>query len=426
MDGNVKAGDAYTGNVSSLQYSGEATLTIDENGLIVSSMFSDFAVGYEEIQYIKPGDYTVEIGTEEETISCSRMGNSGDWLHGNLLKRYNSAVTSALLAKGDCVFETKGTISYNGFRTSGAIRVFQDCICLLPPDRQGRRFPFSFLCCMKKENYALSIRLITGESCILSMLGRDLEPLEKCIMESVRRVREQSGEMIGSICGELNMSQKTKASNLLTAKIATPLKMLAALPVLEKAITEKIRNSEMKDTWPILLELCHTEKVCVGIWELPEEEVERLKAELLEKMGEESAEGDGITGEVCAELTPEQEDTLHWMIWVAIPSVDERFAIVEAAFPNEATATYIYRIPDTWESFLPVLNRAMEAVDFNREVIMIPEDKLLDGSHPMEQMLVHRTPALMSLRKQFAGRIVHKSIEGWKKGLQKYLESSSV
>lgn len=412
--------DQYTAVVSSVQYGGEATLAIEDNGLKISSLFFDQFVGYEEINSVKAGDYTVEIVTEEDRICCSRMGNSGDWFAARLLKSYNRRVTSALMADGGYVFETKGSMAYETVRSDGTIHVFRDCVCLLPPGKEARRVPFAFLCSMKAENYALSMRLTTGETYTLSMLGRDLEPLEKCIKEQILQMRSQNVAFIGSLCEELSASQQTKATGIMPQKIAVPWGKLGSVPVLQQSVMGKIQNSRMQETWDNLLELCDGEKVCVGVWELPEEEVERLKAQLLEKMSGQGEEG----GEAAnIELTPEQEDALRWMIWAAVPSKDGKTVVVEYAFPNEAAATYVYHVSDGWENFLPVLNRAMEAADFDREVILMPEEKLYDGTHPLEQMLVQRTSAIVQLRQQLAGRVIHRSLSGWKDGLKKYLES---
>lgn len=395
-------------------------MSIEDSGLKISSLFFDQFVGYEEINSVKSGDYTVEIVTEQDRICCSRMGNSGDWFAARLLKCYNKTVTSALMADGGCIFETKGSMAYETVRCNGTIQVFRDCVCLLPPGKEARRVPFAFLCCMKVENYALSMRLTTGEIYTLSMLGRDLEPLEKCIKEQILQMRSQNAAFIGSLCENLSAAQQTKAAGLMPQKIAVPWGKLVSVPALQQSVMGKIRNSRMQETWNSLLELCEGEKVCIGVWELPEEEVERLKTQLLEKLSEQGEE----SGEaVNAELTLEQEDALRWMIWAAVPSKDEKMAVVEYAFPNEAAATYVYHILDGWERFLPVLNRAMEASDFNREVILIPEEKLYDGTHPLQQMLVQRTSAIAQLRRQLAGRVIHRSLSGWKDGVKKYLDS---
>ncbi len=418
-----KTSDSYTGNVSSMQYNGEATLIIGDDGLTVSSLFSDFSAGYEEILAIKPGDYTVDVVTETDTICCSRLGNSNDWFIANLTKAYNGAVTKALKTTGACVFETRGSMAYEGLHTKGTVQVFEDSICLLPPRQEARRLPFAFINGLKKENYALALQLSTGESAVISMVGRDLDPLEKCIVERVRALREKSGGLAAELCGELREADKAKAANLFTEKLAVPVSRLAALPQLRDAIMKKIDGSDMSKTWKVLNELCDGQKAAVGIWQLPEEEVQALKEKLLEKLqAQADAASDGGAGEAGAvELTPEQEEALRWMIWAVVPSGDGKIAVVEAAFPNEEVATYVYRIPGTWEVFLPVLNRSMEAIDFDRELILMSEEKLRDGIEPAKKMLISRTPALRTLRGCFDGRVVHRSMESWEKGLRGYL-----
>ena len=428
--------DTYKGNVASAGYNGEATLIIDDKGLTVSSLFSDFAAGFEDFLAIKAGDYTVDVVVEGGTICCSRMGQSGDWFATNLTKAYNRAVTRALKTKGECLFETRGSMAYEGIHIKGTVQVFEDAICLLPPKLEGRRLPFAFINGLKKENYALTIHLTTGESAVISMVGRDLDPLEKCIVERVKAIRAKSGELAASLCGELGEAEKAKAANLFAEKIAVPLERLAALPKLREAVLKKIEGSDMGNTWRLLCELCDGQKAAVGIWELPEEEVEKLKEKLLEKMQAEAeaagsdGQGEGGGTELSIELMPEQEEALRWMIWTAVPSKDGKVAVVEAAFPNEEVATYVYRIPDSWETFLPVLNRAMEAIDFDRELILLPEEKF-DGSVGFgaeltegfadKKMLIKRTPSLGVLRRCFDGRIVHRSLASWEKGLRGYL-----
>ena len=90
-----KNSDTYKGNVSSCQYNGEATLIIEETGLTVSTLFFDFALGYEEISSICAGDYDVKIEAASDSICVSRLGQSNDWFFNNLTRAYNGAVTKA-------------------------------------------------------------------------------------------------------------------------------------------------------------------------------------------------------------------------------------------------------------------------------------------------------------------------------------------
>lgn len=86
-----------------------------------------------------------------------------------------------------------------------------------------------------------------------------------------------------------------------------------------------------------------------------------------------------------AELTPEQEDALHWIVFAALPSKDGRLAVVEFAFPNEEAATYLFRMEEPWEAFLTLLNRALEATGLRREILSLRQERLHDEAkrrHP--------------------------------------------
>ncbi len=423
MDQQInKMQDTYEGNVTSAQYNGDATLIIDETGLTVSALFSDIGVGYEQITAIRNDDYKVHVVTEIDTFCCSRLGQSNDWFFNKLSDAYNNAVTSALKVKGECLFETKGNVAYENINSKGKIQVYEDCICLLPPMTDARRFPFAFMSGLKKENYTLSIQLITGEGAVISMVGRDLDPLEKCIVERVRAIREKNSALAESLCEGLSVAEKSRAANLMAEKLAVPLAKLNNLPNLHKSVIEKIAISEMKNSWKVLNELCDAEKIAVGIWKLSDEEVAKLKEQLLQKLQEEA--GSTEEGAQTIELTPEQEEALKWMIWVAAPSKDGKTCVVEAAFPTEEVATYVYSVPCGWDIFLNVLNRAMEAMDFDRETILISKEKMAEGANASKKMLIERTPAIEVLRGQFLGRIIHRTEESWQKNLKEYLNRS--
>lgn len=414
-----KNSDTYKGNVSSCQYNGEATLIIEETGLTVSTLFFDFALRYEEISSICAGDYDVKIEAASDSICVSRLGQSNDWFFNNLTRAYNGAVTKALKVSGDCVFETQGKLTYENVTAKGKIQVYEDSLCLLPPVTEARRFPFSFFSGIAKEDYAIKIQLNTGENATISMVGRDLDPLEKKLIEGVRGARDKNGALACEICETLNAANKAKASNVLHEKLAVPVNRLKNVEGLYECIMDKVAVSDMKKSWDKLNELCDGEKAAVGIWKLSDEEVAALKEKLLEKLQAEAGEGEDVQQ---VTLTPEQEEALKWMIWAAIPSKDERIAIVEAAFPTEEVATYIYKIPAGWPHFLNILNRGMEAMDFERDIILLAREKLTEANNAPKKILIERTPAVEMLRSQLLGRVIHRTEDGWVKNIKEYLK----
>ena len=183
---------------------------------------------------------------------------------------------------------------------------------------------------------------------------------------------------------------------------------------MQKAVLERIKGGKMAASWSVLTEFCDEEKIAVGLQRLSDEELEKLKEDMAAK-----AEAEGVE---FTELTPEQEEALRWTVWTAVPSKDEKIAVVELAAPNEAAATYVYRIETGWPAFLTDLNRAMEATGFNREVITLTEMQLQEGEHKKDRMLIQRTPALNDIRKAYAGKVIHRSQESWKEGIRKYLK----
>ena len=243
--------------------------------------------------------------------------------------------------------------------------------------------------------------------------------LENQIAAHIRAARERGTAFIKKLDDSLGFSGNAQAARLLPEGVAVPLKTLAAAhPSLAAAVERKIQNSKMGETVPELRRLCDGSRLAAGILSLPEEESEALRETLFSSAG---ADGDEM-----AELTPEQEDALRWIVFAALPSKDGRLAVVEFAFPNEEAATYLFRMEEPWEAFLTLLNRALEATGLRREILSLPEERLHDEANADTRMAVIRTPAVRSLRARFTGRVIHRGLDAWRSGLIKQLAPSAL
>ena len=89
------------------------------------------------------------------------------------------------------------------------------------------------------------------------------------------------------------------------------------------------------------------------------------------------------------------------------------------AAEGETASTYLYRIEGGWDDFSLLIDRALEAAAFQREAILLPEDKLALPEHITDAMLVKRTPAIARLRRCFAGRAIHSSFDRWLQDVEK-------
>ena len=406
---------SYDGTVQSPSLSGEVKLTVDTDGLLIDSLFDQAAVSYADMTKIACQDFTVKIGSLLGDMTVSRMGQQAEWFYRELLEAYHRKVLQTLLTGGKSDFETEAQYAFDGCGEKATIRVFKDCLCLLPPNTSARRLPFVFLKGLKKEANTLSLTLATEERFVFSMLGHDLDPLEKQITEHIRRQGENNTAFIQKLVPSLGFSECAKAARLLPEGIAVSTEQLRKVsPSLAAVLEKKIRNSKMSETYGLLKDLCNAEQLAVGIKALSDEETEALKAALLEKLNENAEE--------TAELTSEQEDALRWILWAAIPSADGKTAVVEFAFPNEDAATYVFRINGTFNTFLPILNRALEATKLQREILSLSDDELKKEQYADYRMAVDRTPSLQEIRKVFVGRVIHRSADSWKKAVLKYTE----
>ena len=70
----------------------------------------------------------------------------------------------------------------------------------------------------------------------------------------------------------------------------------------------------------------------------------------------------------------------------------------------------LYNIEGSYERFLVTLNRAFEASGFQREMLFLTDEQLEHPDRELDRILMERTPSLQILRKQFAGRVIHRSV----------------
>lgn len=411
--GIASSTSVYSGTIDSPFLIGEVSLTIDQDGLLTETLFDRVMIAYETIESLLLDNYVVHLRARNGDIRISRLGQGCEWFYRELWEAFALKVQTVLHAKGAPLFETKGRYTFNDRQGEALIRIFSDCIMILPPNKDGRRIPLVFINGMKREGYALSIILTTGEHYMFSMLGLDLDPFEGKIYEVIKALQGRNTNFISTLDSSLGLASAMNAARQLPEGIAVRHKELSkSFPSLGSLLEKKLHNSRISDYYNLLKMICDQDNLAIGIFALPEEEVERLKRELLETMAESAGEG-----ETVPELTSEQEDELRWALWVVILAKNGRKVIAEFAFPNEQTATYIFHMNTSFDQLLAILNRGLEATSMQREIISLPADQLWNDSHANDRMALDRTQSVQVLRKLYAGRAIHRSPESWKKSL---------
>lgn len=104
---------------------------------------------------------------------------------------------------------------------------------------------------------------------------------------------------------------------------------------------------------------------------------------------------------------------LFYFLFELPPSAGRQTGLVAWETTSAAgRATYLFEPPDG----VTVLNRALLALNFRREPIYLPDDRLAgDPRFARHAIAVRRLPALTALRSAFAGRAIHTSVDRWRR-----------
>ncbi len=405
---------SFAGLVECPLFTEQAKLTLNKDGLLITASFDQLPVPYGEITGIALTDYRVEIQTAGGMVGVSYLGQAAEWLYNHLYAIYNNAVLKALLVEGNPSFEAEGDyISVENGQTRqdrAVFRLYEDCLCILPPGEQARRIPLCFLTSMEKSCFGLTLALSTGERYTLQQLGRELDNLERLLTDGLRALRERTLEWLKELVPGLSSMQAAMAAKLMPLGTAASMeKLSAAAPPLAGALEQKISESRMAQTYPWLRALCGCRGLRVGALPPPEKKGQKQPA----------MQAAGITGVPEDGREPNAEPEQKPILWAIAPGPGGRVAAVELALADEeAAATYLYRVDGDWETFARLLDRALEAIGFRREVILMPDEKLNAPEHLADAILVNRTPALRLLRSCFTGRAIHSSPERWRQDIE--------
>ncbi|NMA24406.1 MAG: hypothetical protein GX936_01935 [Clostridiales bacterium] len=385
----------FNGYVQSVDFNGDALITLEEDAVVMEKAGKSLVVPYAEIDGFSVQDYRLAINAETYSVLVSQLGRDVGVLYERLWDAYNARTLRAFFVRGAPQFEAQGEYRYadDGGRSQGTakIKLFDNCLCILPPSSDARRIP---LCFMKEPimtEYTITMTLDTGENYEVIRLGDRTKRLFELIQEKMMKIHKNAVTTVKSIDGSLNSRQASDIAWLVPDGAAAQSAALESIaPSFVKASEARIALSRAADTYAYFKEICAPGSLYAGI-----------KTGLSE--------------------TEEEAD----IIWVtAIKEKDGAgTAAVELALPEEdSAATYIYKFKGDQASFFKRLNHSMEAISFRREVISMPYAELKLEQNALYAMAVKRTGALRFLRSCFAGRAIHRTLESWKSSINEWME----
>lgn len=142
----------------------------------------------------------------------------------------------------------------------------------------------------------------------------------------------------------------------------------------------------------------------------PDDERKATLAEILDGAGDDALLLGIMTeaGRAAAEATPGDAAELPYTSWFLVARPDSKKVVLEVT-SEAGHATYVFRAGGDIEREARDISRALVALNFAREPIYLPADKLERGLRRRYQLALRKLPYLSTLREQFVGRALHDS-----------------
>ncbi len=280
-------------------------------------------------------------------------------------------------------------------------RLYETAIVMIPEKGELVRIPYSDILEIRDEDFTLTITTDFGEKFVLSKMGRQFDPFTKTLSDLINELSLKVQSSLKELLPKSDPSVIRRTARLMKeGKAARRSDIESISPELWAELEKKLEVSGIKEEYDFLKSLAQKEKMCIG-----------LKRGLL---------GD-LTGEYIWFLIP---------IYSTNPDEPGNVVAMEAiSGEGGGKATYFFRIVSRKEypnfkniedlhkeidNFIRRINRCMLAINFRREPIYLPDERLEDPQYQKYQFAIQKMPALRELRHLFIGRVIHSSPEQWK------------
>lgn len=395
---------------------GEGRGRLVREGLVILPKFGELlSVPFRDITGITAKNYRVHLLLSSgERITLWDLGYDYE----NFLRVLNrlrnevllqDLLMSETLRKSDVevefVFTDEGGRARRG---RGSVRLYETGLVVIPEQGEMFRIPYSDLVGISERGVSLTLATEAGERLVLSKMGRELDPFKRTLSEALNELQMKVSSLLRELLPGLSPVSLRAAARLMREGRAAKREELEALdPNLWRGLEGVLDTFGVGEAYRFLKGMSRQSKICIG-----------LKRGLL---------GD-LTGQY---------------VWFLIPIYDIDPRKPGNAVAMEATseegggkATYFFRIVSRKDypkfkrledldreadRIIGIINRCMLAINFRREPIYLPEERLEEPRYLRYKLAVQRLPSLRLLRDLFIGRVVHASPEQWRRDVMDLL-----
>lgn len=426
---------------------GEASGMLNAESLSVFPKLGEtLLLSLREITGLNAADYRLEIVLSSgEKLAFFNLGRRFDDFVRELVKARNEVLLKDMLMQ-EKVLKQNVKATYSFFegeqlaRTGPCeVRVYETGLLVLPETSDPFRLPFSYVSGVQDLDYRLTLTTEQGRKLVLSMLGREFDPLKKALGDAMNALSLKAQATFKELVPLADPAMVRKASRYVRDGRAAMKKDLDAVsPMIWPDMEKKLQAAGVFEEYSYLKTVGQADRMCIGVKKgLPADPNVEYVWYLTPVYGEGGKPGNALIMEAVSVTpgeTPEEAE----------PEAAEAEAPAEPAPEAEENAdeqksigkaTYVFRIVGrkdypgmskadldlAAEQAVRTLNDCMIAINFRREPIFLSDDKLREPANLQYLYSVQRLPELRYLRERFVGRVAHSGKEKWKKDLSALL-----
>lgn len=403
-----------TGKQAWKKAEGKAVLE-DKNLTILPKFGNILSFSYRDIVGIDAKNYKINLRlSTRETLVLSDLGYDYENFLRVLTRLRNEVLLKDLLmhealkksgVEADFVYTDENKKVQKG---GGEVRLYETGLTVIPEKGEMFKIRYSDLAAISEQRLGITLVTDFGEKLTLSKMGTELDPFKKALSDINNEIQSRVFAAIREFAPGISSTSLMRVAQLMKEGKAAERKDIDAV---DPTIWGKFESAlgPLKESYDFLKDLSREGRICIGV-----------KRGL---MG-------GLTGEY---------------VWFLIPIYDTDPKKLGNAIAMEATsgeegsgkATYFFKIVSRKDypkfkkleeldkkvdEFVKTMNRCMLAINFRREPIYLPDEKLDEPKYLKYKFAVQKIPSLQTLRSLFTGRVIHSSPEQWKQDVMDLLK----
>lgn len=433
--------------------SGDATAQLYQERLeILPKAGETLSMSLRDILTIDAGDYKLHLTlTSKEKLTFSNLGHRYEDFLSALSGARNEVILKDMLmhetlkkpgVEADLVLiDETGKERYKG---AGEARLYETALVVIPEKAEIVRIPFSDITETRDQDWTLTITTEFGEKLVLSKMGRETDPFKKMLSDLTNQLAAKVQTSLKALLPKTDPATIRRVAQLMKeGRAAKRSDVESVSPQLWKDLEKKLAVAGMKQEYDFLSSLAQPTKLCIGLkrgllgaltgeylWflipiystnpkdpgnaialEAGSEGEEAPKAQRPTKAGEATEEDEAAEEEEVAEKTDAPGKGKRATYFFRIVSRRD--------YPNFKKTEDLHRATD---DFISKANRALVAINFRREPIYLPDERLEEPRYQKYLFSIEKLPALQMLRCHFIGRVIHSSPDQWKKDVTDLLK----